>query len=139
MTALGLRQNNPGNLRPDPAHPWLGEIPSPNDYCCFNTPENGLRAMGKNILTAVYKHGCNTITRLITRWAPPNENDTVAYIKAVAGDVGVDADAPLDVTNGSVMSSLLMAITRHENGEIYYSVLIFERAASLVVGDGLEW
>jgi len=140
MIALGIRQNNPGNLRPT-STPWKGELVSPNNYCCFDLPENGLRAMAKNLLSYQNKRGLKTIRQIITRWAPPSDNnDTEAYIAAVAADVGIAADSDINLNSSSVMSSVLMAITRHENGTLPYDVpRDYERAASAAVGDGLEW
>ena len=139
MTALGIRQNNPLNLRPG-ARLWLGELQSTNNYCLFDKPENGLRAAAKNLLTYQSKYGLRTIREIISRWAPPSDNnDTGAYIGAVSAEVGIDYDADIDLSDGSVMSSMLMAMCRHENGSLPYSVLTFERAASVAVQDGLEW
>ena len=33
---------------------------------------------------------------MISRWAPPSENRTEAYIRAVADDTGIDPDEPID-------------------------------------------
>ena len=139
MTARGLRDNNPGNLRPG-AQKWLGEIAPDSGYCCFDMPEHGIRAMAKNVLAYQTKHGLSTIRGIITRYAPAvDSNDTEAYIAAVASDAGLGADATLDLNDASVLSSLVLAIIRHENGSDPYSVLIVERACSAAVGDGLEW
>lgn len=139
MTARGIRDNNPGNIRPG-KHVWQGEIGNDGGYCIFDTPENGVRAMAKNLLTYQSVHGLRTIRGIITRYAPAaDSNDTEAYIAAVASDVGIGADADIDLSDASVLSSFLIAITRHEEGSVPYSVLVFERAASRAVGDGLEW
>jgi hypothetical protein len=45
--------------------------------------EWGLRAAFCILRTYRDKHKANCIEDIITRWAPPSENDTDAYIKAV--------------------------------------------------------
>lgn len=139
MTALGIRQNNPLNIRPG-ARKWLGELPSTNGYCWFDTPANGLRAAGKNLLAYQSVHDLHTIAGIIKRWAPADDNnDVAAYVAAVSSDVGIDYNADIDLTDASVMSSMLMAMCQHENGSMPYDVRTFERAASAAVNDGLEW
>jgi hypothetical protein len=135
----GIRDNNPGNLRPG-ATPWLGEIAPDGGYCRFIDPEHGIRALCKTLLAYQTKHGLNTIREIITRWAPSaDNNDTEAYIRSVAGASGVAADATLDLNDASVLSSLTLAIIEHENGVQPYSATVVERAASQAVGDGLNW
>ncbi len=40
---------------------------------------------------------------MISRWAPPSENHTEAYIRAVAADTGIDPDEPLDTLDPATM------------------------------------
>ena len=140
MTARGLRNNNPLNLRPG-AKPWLGELQPPDDgYCRFIDPEHGLRAACKLLLTYQSKYGLKTIREIIHRWAPPSDNNpTDAYVAYVAGICGTDADAPIDLNDASVLSSMLLGMVQQEEGVQPYSITVLERAASQAVGDGLEW
>jgi hypothetical protein len=118
---LGIRSRNPGNLRPtfrNGEHvPWQGELP-PNGsgYCVFDTPENGIRALAKNLLAYQRKHRIRTVERIIARWAPGTENDTEAYIRHVVQLTGYRRDEELDVGNPAVLDALVTAIIRHENG-----------------------
>jgi hypothetical protein len=120
MTARGFRDNNPGNLRPGPTL-WAGQTGSEGGYCVFDTPENGLRALALQLLIYQDKHSLTTIRGYITRWAPPNENDTAAYIKAVADHVGVDQDAPYDLHDPANLALITEAIVFHENGSQPYT------------------
>lgn len=118
---IGIRQNNPGNLRPSFRHgkhePWVGEsAPNGSGYCVFDTPENGIRALAKNLLAYERKHRIRTVERIIARWAPGTENDTEAYIRHVVKLTGFRRDAELDVADPSVLDALVTAIIRHENG-----------------------
>lgn len=120
MIPRGVRLNNPGNLRHGDA--WLGrakEQPDP-EFIAFATPEYGLRALVKTLITYQRKHGLRTVREIITRWAPPSENDTDAYIRAVARALDRDDDAPVDVRMLRDARALVEAIVRHENGQQPY-------------------
>ncbi len=58
---------------------------------------------------------------MIGRWAPPNENDTGAYVRAVAASVGVGEDDEIDVHDYAILRPLTFAIIRHENGQRPYT------------------
>lgn len=124
----GVRNNNPGNIDFNPRNNWegqLGKEAGPKGrFAVFDTPENGIRAMGKLLLNYRGKDGqpkagnlgIDTVVEFIHRWAPPAENDTGAYVDAVAKAVGVGPIAPIDIKNPRTMQSILTAIIRHENG-----------------------
>lgn len=120
-TPRGLRNANPGNIRHSRTL-WQGEAPDQPDpdFVKFVAPEWGLRAMAKILLT-YQANGFNTVRKIIGRWAPPNENDTQAYVRSVATSVGMLPDAPLDLSSPDTMAKLLKAIIRHENGQQPYS------------------
>lgn len=103
---LGAQNNNPGNLRPAGASTGFQKFP---------TPEAGLAALDQNLL-AYGKQGVNTIGGVISKWAPPSENNTSAYIKGVSQRLGVPADQPLDMSSPYVRHALSTAIMLHENG-----------------------
>jgi hypothetical protein len=116
---LGFANNNPGNLRPGIAGvPWQGELAPDklHNLCRFDTMENGVRALMRNLLAYQWKHDLNTIRGIISRWAPPNENDTAAYIKDVCLRTGLTADETIDLELPQVLLNLAAAIIHHENG-----------------------
>ncbi len=112
---IGLRQNNPGNLRDTPT-PWQGAVGAQGGFEQFDTPENGIRALARNLQT-YGKRGLNTVEGIIGRWAPPNENNTGAYIGTVAQALGVDPRQPLDMNDPQTLAKLSTAIIQHENGQ----------------------
>ena len=95
--ARGLRNNNPLNIIKSEKINWQGEVKPSTDpnFAQFETLEYGLRAAFKLLQTYYTKHGCRTITQIISRWAPETENQVVAYIKAVSQRTGIAPDAPL--------------------------------------------
>lgn len=62
------------------------------------------------------RHGCLTLRQMIARWAPPVENHTENYIRAVASKSGVPADRPLDTRSVDMMVPVVAAMSAVENG-----------------------
>jgi hypothetical protein len=123
----GFLNNNPGNMdRSNP--PWNGEIRDvskcQNDvqrreltqgrFCVFVDAQHGIRAMALNLRAYRDKLGLKTIREFISRWAPPNENNTAAYIANVAHTCGVGPDDPVDIERPIIMHALIDAIIRVE-------------------------
>ncbi|ECO0902410.1 hypothetical protein AA449_28225 [Salmonella enterica subsp. enterica serovar Newport] len=77
------------------------------------------------------KHSLNTVAGIIKRWAPPNENNTQAYINSIAKSTDVTPDQPINTGDSRFMMKLLQAIIRHENGMQPYSFDVFVRAVEL--------
>lgn len=86
------------------------------DFVTFIDPLWGLRAMAKVLLAYTILHGRRTVRAIVNRWAPTSENDTDAYVAMVARAMRVDPDAPLDLSKDVVLSDLMRAMIRHENG-----------------------
>ncbi len=116
---LGLRNNNPGNLRP--GDNWQGAIGVNQNFIVFENILWGLRAMGTDIRTKI-NNGYNTITKLIYRYAPPTENNTEAYINLVVQYSGIARNTVLTAT-GSTIQRLIRAMMNVELG-ISYSQMV---------------
>ena len=100
---MGIRNNNPGNLRPG------------GNFAQYPDMQSGLAALDNN-LQSYGKQGVNTIAGVISKWAPPNENDTNGYIKEVSQRLGVSPNQQIDLSNPLVRQSLSTAIALRENG-----------------------
>jgi hypothetical protein len=112
----GIVNNNPGNIRKSDAS-WHGAVAGSDPvFVTFDTPESGIRAMAKVLLTYQRKHGLDTIAELIERWAPAAENDSFAYIDDVSTRLGIDPDERIDLADPAILAALCGAIIRHENG-----------------------
>lgn len=83
----------------------------------FGTPMDGIRALARLLITYQDKHGLHSVRGIISRYAPPVENNTWAYARQVAASMGVDLDEGIDVHQYSPMEPLVRAIIRHENGD----------------------
>ena len=103
-SSLGMRSNNPGNLQPG------------GHEASFTSMHDGLKAAAENILAYNDKYGMNTISDIVSRWAPPGQNDTASYISDVSRRTGFAPQEKLDVHNPQVLEALVNAIAHHENG-----------------------
>jgi hypothetical protein len=61
-------------------------------------------------------YGLNTVRQIISRYAPPNENQTTAYIQSVAKQLNVYPDTVIDISERGVLTVFLKAVIRMENG-----------------------
>lgn len=115
----GIRNNNFGNLRQLPnGHAWPGQTGvDPDGYATFATPQDGVANAAAN-LQSYAKQGINTLTGIVSTWAPKGDgkNDPVAYAHYLAGKLGVDPNAPLDLTDKTVQQGILRGIFDFENG-----------------------
>ncbi|EBN4270961.1 hypothetical protein DO028_13260 [Salmonella enterica] len=132
--ARGIRNNNPGNLEYSKSNPWVGQNGDDGRFAKFETPEHGIRALGRNLMS-YQRQGIDTVSEIINRWAPPTDNnDTAAYIKAVCEQLGVSADEPLDSSNPDTLKALCAAIIQHENGSQPYSDQQLTNGVSAALG-----
>ena len=121
----GVRNNNPGNIDYNKANAWQGQlgleegVPKPR-FARFDYPENGIRALGKLLLTYQDKHKLRTVAAIINRWAPSVENDTAAYVKAVERLTKTKPGDTIDLRSYGVMGGFVKAIIHHENAGFEY-------------------
>lgn len=111
--------NNPGNIR-NTAIKWGGEVTQPGEaFESFDTLENGIRAMYKNLLAYKSKYGIDTITAIINRWAPNSDgNNESAYVSAIVKYTGLNANAPLQAAD---YSKVISAMSKVE-GNVFVTV-----------------
>lgn len=131
----GIRNNNPGNITRSAANPWEGEVAGSDPrYTSFATPEHGIRAMAVNLTTYQDKYGINTVEGIVSRWAPATENNTEAYVRAVAKAAGVKPDEAIDLHKPATMTAILRAMVKHENGQDPYSDATVSRGVRAALG-----
>ncbi len=117
----GVRNNNPGNIIRG-TDKWDGEIDGHDPrYASFASPEAGIRAMGRLLLTYQDKHKLNTVEGIVGRWAPATENDTGSYVATVSKALGVKPNAPIDLRDQNTLTKLTTAMIKVENGSQPYT------------------
>ncbi|MBF8753758.1 structural protein P5 [Pseudomonas guariconensis] len=139
MTARGIRNNNPGNIDFNPRNDWVGQLglelgASKPRFARFDSPENGIRALGKLLIAyrgkdgmpGVGGKGIDTVLETINRWAPSNENDTKAYALAVAKRLGVRTTDPINIKDPTTLRVFVESIIIHENGGNPYEAEVID-------------
>ncbi len=113
----GIRNNNPLNIRV--GNNWKGEVANPSDHTFeqFTEMKWGVRAAFIVLRNYIVRHKCNTIRKIIPRWAPANENNTRAYIATVSQRANIQPDEPISFDNTCQMIALLLAMCFVENGQ----------------------
>ena len=93
----GIRNNNPLNIRRSGDN-WQGlrTLQEDREFFQFSEMKWGWRAAFVILCKTYYgKYKLKTIRALITRWAPPKENNTEAYIRRVTDRIGIGPDREL--------------------------------------------
>lgn len=130
---LGIRRDNPGNIEHIASTRWQGAV-EPHDghrFEAFIGPEWGIRAICRILIAYQDKYGLDTIHKIVSRWAPPSENDTNSYASHVSSIAGVGVNEALDVYNPDTMYGLLRGIIAHENGRDPYDDATIARGMML--------
>jgi len=138
-TPRGVRNNNPGNIDYSPANKWNGQlgleegVTKPR-FARFDTPENGIRALGKLLQTYQRVYGLNTVAKIISRWAPSNENDTAAYVRSVEQRIGAAPGVNIQLTDPATLKGFVVAIIIHENAGNPYSDAVITEGVRRALG-----
>jgi len=115
MEPRGYRNNNPLNIRHN-ADVFQGETKG-NDksFKTFVSMPYGYRAAFVTLAT-YNARGQNTIEKIVAKWAPPNENNTQAYIANVVKWSGVPQNKKLTAADGADYIMIVAAMSAIENG-----------------------
>ena len=118
MTARGIRNNNPLNIRHNRNNRWQGVYEKQTDpeFVRFASMQFGIRA-GFVIIRNYIKAGHKDVASIISRWAPSNENDTDAYIRHVCEMADLSPFQVLKFEDKPTMLRLVDAMIRVECGK----------------------
>ena len=88
----GIRNNNPLNIRI--GNKWKGrKLPNTDGaFDQFISVQWGYRAAFIILRNYINKHQCNSVAKIIARWAPSSENNTASYINTVCKKTGYKPD-----------------------------------------------
>lgn len=137
MTTRGLSLLNPCNLMHSEAFTWDGEVVPSADpegrLCQFSSFVMGIRAAAELLKNYYQKHGCDTVRKIITRYAPNIENPTDSYTDFIADWCAVKPDEALIVTDPSIMYALISGIIHFEQGVDFCTTFQMQQGISLVL------
>lgn len=117
---MGFALLNPGNIR-NGAATFKGEFKPSRDlhFRQFETMQMGIRAISVILLNYYEEEEIDTIRGIISRWAPPSDNNpTAAYIDNVAEVCGFDPDDTLDMHSPDTHQGIVTGIIQQENGSL---------------------
>ena len=113
---LGIRQNNPGNIRPGAK--FFGETGIGSGYSTFQNPIYGGRALARLLSTYKNKHSIKNINSLVDRYAPSGDNTPASrknYKSYLAGKLGVSEETEIDLDDDNTKLALMKGIVEFEN------------------------
>jgi hypothetical protein len=121
---LGIRNNNPLNMR-ETGIPWDNKTGENGGFTTFSKPWDGIRAAANDIKNKMLD-GLNTVELIVSKWAPPSENNTQSYIESVAGRVGMAPGEP--ILYFAQFAGIVEAMIIHENGQQPYDKQVIASA-----------
>ena len=113
---LGIRQNNPGNIRSGAK--FFGETGIGSGYSTFKNPIYGGRALARLLSTYKNKHSIKNINSLVDRYAPSGDNTPESrknYKSYLAGKLGVSEETEIDLDDDNTKLALMKGIVEFEN------------------------
>lgn len=118
-TPRGIRNNNPLNIRHNRANAWQGRVSPQTDpsFVQFASMSYGVRAAFIIMFNYTRQMPGLTLADLVSRWAPPTENDSHAYAHYVSQLTGLRLDAPASSFTPGQWQDVLAAMARYENGQ----------------------
>lgn len=114
MNTLGKKNRNPLNIRYDKNNHWLGQRGQNKGFVVFTSLRLGFRAAAL-LLRNYVRRGCNTIDKIINRWAPASENDVESYISFVC-EKSYISDRHQKITSNEDLFCVLRAMGLFESG-----------------------
>lgn len=112
----GIRNNNPGNLNFARQQGASKESGANGRFAIFNSMQEGIAALERQIAINVNKHGLNTLAKFVHSYAPAGDkNNESAYIKALQKETGLGANDNIDLSNKKIASGIRNGIIAHEN------------------------
>ena len=118
MLPRGYRNNNPLNIRINADNNWQGKVLANTDHVFeqFTSMPYGYRAALKLIRNYITNYGCNTVAKIIDKWAPPTENNTEKYIADVCKLSGLQPDTIIGYNSKTALKKMVYAMSIIENG-----------------------
>ena len=108
-----IAKNNIFNIRAGRAQ-WLGMTGTRKGFVEFDTQEHGIRAWLVLMRTYRKAYGCRTIRQIVSKFAPPTENQTERYIRYCCQVVVLGDNA--DICQDIMYAMLGVAMARMETG-----------------------
>jgi hypothetical protein len=114
--------NNPGNIRCNRELKGVVDC-NAKGFSIFESENAGIKAIHSLLKVYYNKYGLNTISKIISRYAPSSENQTGIYIDFVAQKSGYGKNQILEIPD---LKYLLKSLIKMESGKDYTNEKLFE-------------
>ena len=104
-----IAKNNIFNIRATKGGQWQGQVGTKKGFVEFETREHAIRAWLVLMRTYRRQYQRYTIRDIVGRFAPPNENDTAAYVRYCAQQLCYSAQSPLRLAQDYCRLGVAMA------------------------------
>lgn len=139
-------KNNPLNIRCGNGM-FIGQCGTDNGFCEFNGIRDCIRAALLIFRTYNVKYKCKVLEDIITRWAPPSENNTSGYIKFVTDKICFHRGVVVELSRPLFIYDLLSAMCLFESGyklskvefDSAYYLFMSHCISNDLFEDGYDW
>lgn len=122
-----VRNNNPLNIERGDDWDGLADKQKDKRFCTFDTPEYGFRA-AYIILLKYLERDDNTITKIVSTWAPAFENHVDNYANFVSDRTGKDVDSFVEPED---LADIMLAMADFEGAKGAYTIDTVNRGIAI--------
>ncbi|XEH50512.1 hypothetical protein NMD75_04385 [Edwardsiella tarda] len=83
-------------------------------FAKYTDEDSGWDAARRQLSLYYTRDRLSTVRGLVSKWAPPSENDTESYIAEISKRMGVGANDKIDLSDPAVLGQLSAYMARHE-------------------------
>lgn len=134
----GIHNNNPGNIRYNKNNAWNGQTGSDPDFSIFSDPRYGIRAMARIVSGKQRDLDGISLTDMLNKYAPNNENDTARYIKFVSGLTGIDPNEKINLKDPDTLTKVVTSMMQMENSYVPYTLDQIKEGVHLGLNMGMS-
>jgi len=131
VETIGIRNNNPGNLRSHNPYKWPGCLGVDSQgHMIFKKPIDGVRAIVINLKKYRDEKKLKTIKRIVETWVGPknvNSKNCKNYQRYLALSLQVTPNTNLNLWDANTLRLLTKGIVYFENGKQPYNVSLYKR------------
>lgn len=115
MSHISEITNNPLNIRWSVRNKWFGQTGAYKDFVMFSDLSYGVRAALVLLRRYINDYHLSRVMEIITRFAPPTENNTIKYINFVCDEMERHGFSDVISANDSSLYYLVKAMAKYES------------------------
>lgn len=119
-------KNNPLNIRYRECNNWQGQLSPKKGFCEFKSLYYGYRA-AVILLNRYKKNGVCTVRQIVSRWAPPSENNTDNYVSFVVSWMNDRIAVSLPFMNDFIYNENSVITYREDAIFLLFAMTVYEQ------------